>query len=177
METIALDEPSRAGNYFILVTVDSHPSAKIGMPAFQVALHRLQRLEWGLATRTRYRKLISKGDSVLIYISGKRSRRQCLVAAAIVNSHVARVPPKDRSKIDIPTGAAANRDTSQYKLALAEVQLFREPIPFKSVVGDMQFLKQERRDVWQIYFQGGIVRITGDDYTTIMQRAGLEKGL
>ena len=151
-------------SYFVLIAADADRNRRYLPSAFDLAKYRLERKEWGLKDRTRYRRSMMPGDKVLIYISGHRENAQHFVASAIIASI-----PTDNSGgvVDSPTMQTAI--FSEYKVALKNVHYFTNPVCARHLLNKFKFIAPNRQSMWRIYFQGGAMRLKRYDFNLVVR--------
>jgi hypothetical protein len=151
--------------YFVLIAADAARHRLYLPSAFQLAKYRLNRREWGLKDRTRYRRQIEPGDSVLIYISGHRDLAQHFVAEATIAS----LPSRNfGGSVDSPQMHTSI--CSEFKVTLKNVRFFRKPVCVRDLLKDFDFVATNRLKMWWIYFQGGAMRLSRKDFELVLRR-------
>ena len=87
-----------------------------------------------------------------------------LARGAIVGPRVA----SNRRDPDRPTWLGVQNDVL-YDVPIASVEWFPVPLPARRLVTRLDFVKNT--DAWGSYFQGGVRRMSEDDYDTIVEAA------
>lgn len=155
-------------NYFIFLTndVDSRRLAKPS--ALEVAKYRLGRREWGLARMTRHRTELRVGDKVLVYLTGHRDFSQHFVAKCTIGGSVKQIPSSLSKLVDAPDRQGVSMPV--YSVALADTQFLSNPVSIRDHLTKLNFIKQPESKKWGAYLQGGVIKITRDDYRLISER-------
>lgn len=160
-------------NYFILLASDTDPCRLAKPSAYQVAKYRLGRGEWGLARLTRHRMSLSIGDTLLIYVSGRRDLCQHFIASCNVLSLPQPLPSKLASLVDAPDQQGIAPPF--YSVGLKNVSYLPNPVSIQELRTQLSFIKQPHSKKWGAYLQGGVVRMTSKDYRLICNRANQQK--
>lgn len=150
--------------YFVLIAADADRNRLYLPSALQLAKYRLGRNEWGLKERTRYRRHMKAGDRVLIYLSGYRDLSQHFIAEATIASTPARNLGALVDSPDIHTSIC-----SEFKVAVKNVRFFEKPVCARNLLKDFEFIAPKRRKMWRIYFQGGAIRLTKNDFELVLR--------
>jgi hypothetical protein len=159
-------------SYYIFIVADGDRN-RVAIPsAYQLAQYRLNKFAWGLAERTRYRKQLKPGDFALIYISGHREYAQHLVGVAELNSECTAVKWSERGVWDAPSQIDLY---SPYKVDLKNINIFKDPLCIRPLIGKLSFIKQAHLKLWRIYFQGGIAKIPKEDFELLKKEASRKK--
>lgn len=149
----------------VLVAADIDRSRTTLPSAYQLAKYRLERRQWGLKHRTRYRATMKKGHRVLVYISGHREFAQHFVAEAVLASEPK--PASGDRVLDAPDFAVSLG--SEYKVELKSVRWFKQPVCARDLISRFSFIAPSRTNMWRIYFQGGALRIPNKDANLIVR--------
>jgi predicted RNA-binding protein with PUA-like domain len=160
-------------NYFIFLASDTDPCRLAKPSAYQVAKYRLGRGEWGLARLTRHRMDLRIGDTILIYVSGRRDLSQHFLASCNVSSLPTPIPAKLANLVDAPDQQGISPPF--YSVALKNVSYLPNPVPIQELRTQLSFIKQPNSKKWGAYLQGGVVRMTPEDYRLICKRAKQRK--
>lgn len=54
-----------------------------------------------------------------------------------------------------------------YSIVLTEIEIWKESVDIEELLGKLEFIKDKQ--VWGRFFQGGVRKISGGDYSTILQ--------
>jgi len=154
-------------SYFVLIAADSDRNRLYMPSAFELAKYRLERKEWGLKERTRYRRYMKPGDQVLIYISGWRENAQHFVAHATIAS-----VPEANTGGSVDSPEMHTSIFSEYKVAIKNVHYFSKPVCARDLLDKFTFVAPNRRNMWRIYFQGGAIRLQAYDFN-LVRRIGM----
>ena len=153
----------KAGSkFFVLIAADADRN-RLALPsAFKLAKYRLERKEWGLKDRTRYRRMMEPGDQALIYISGYRELAQHFVATATIDSACM---PTTGGSVDSPFFHTAV--FSEFKILLKDAHFFSTPVCARDLLDQFKFIDPKRKNMWRIYFQGGAIRLNAVDFNLV----------
>lgn len=152
----------RKPSYFVLIAADADRNRLYLPSAFDLAKYRLERKQWGLKDRTRYRRLMQPGDQALIYISGYRENAQHFVASATIASSCTY---NSGGAVDSPNLQTAV--LSEFKIALKDAHFFSKPVCARDLLDKFKFIAPNRRKMWRIYFQGGAIRLKAVDFNLV----------
>lgn len=119
------------------------------------------RSTWLIGRHAPHYKIMSAGDTVVFYFSG--AIRRYFVADAVMAGSPRPMTPDERSY-------ATQMDLLDFPLVIPLKQLHRwhKPIPIASLYDGLGFIKN--RQYPGLYLRGGIVKLSGSDYRTIMSR-------
>lgn len=165
-----MDNTDIVHNYYILVTSDVSPNRLTAPSAYDVAQYRLSRGVWGLNSRTVLRKSIKSGDKVLIYISGRRENRQCFISHAVVGSRSRPTNFNNRAEIDAPFGKGVM--VPEFFIILNNVFIFKSYVSIRKCKNDLELIKSP--EVWWRFIQGGIKKISKNDFEKIVQLSNMQ---
>ncbi|MDF7798676.1 EVE domain-containing protein [Pontiellaceae bacterium B1224] len=153
-------------NHYILIAADID-RARLYLPsAYDIAMHRLEIMKWGLNNRTFHRKRLTPDDKALIYISGRRDHCQNFVGEVQLASAAMILRSSDRKKVSAPSGEGV---VSEYYVNLKNVNLFNNNVSIREIATDLDFIK--RSEQWWRYMQGGVIRISGRDWSYIVNKS------
>ena len=151
--------------YFILVAADVHKLLKSTSSAYEVALYRLGRMQWGLNEKTRNRKAIKPGDELIIYASGSRPNGMCFVAQTTAASHALPTTIKQRDVLNDPNNS--KKIISEYFISLKKTIVFQAPVSIRLLLENLEFIKHPNSPKWGIPLVGGALKISQKDFLTI----------
>jgi hypothetical protein len=103
---------------------------------------------WPIGKRTGYRYELFEGDKILFYQGGEEGKK--IVGAAVIAS-----------------GLTKTKDSLCDYVMLREIEFWRKPVPIGKVLTKLSFVRDRAR--WGIYFRGGIVKISREDYMEILR--------
>jgi len=112
-------------------------------------LERTKMKKWPIHKRTNHRKKLRKGDKVLIYLAGPH--RQKIVANAVLGSDV-------------------TENGEEFSIVLSKINLWKNQILLKPLVNSLEFIKNKSK--WGVSMQGGVVKITDNDFKTLSVKSG-----
>ena len=107
-------------------------------------LERIKMKKWPIHKRTNHRKKLRKGDKVLIYLAGPH--RQKIVANVVLDSNI-------------------TENGDELSIGISNVNLWKNQILLKPHVESLEFIKNKSK--WGVSMQGGVVRITDNDFKTL----------
>ncbi len=145
---------------FILIASDIRDSSEETIFANDVAKARLAQKVWPFGVFTRNRRIITEGDRIVIYLSGKGPKAQTFIAEATASSRVTRA--------DLEEPEEWGQVHWQLGLPLKRIALFSEPVPIKPLLHELSFMKSYGK--WGAYLQGGCVSMSDSDYLVIRNR-------
>lgn len=105
---------------------------------------------WSIGKRTPNRTQLSLGDKVLFYQGGDEGRK--IVASAELASTV------------------KETEISESFVEITNFRLWKKPVEIRALINELSFIKNKKH--WGIYLQGGIVKISEQDYKKIKGKAG-----
>lgn len=108
---------------------------------------RVEDKSWPIHTYTSNRKKIQSGDKILFYKAGV-GNKTILGAAEIV------------SEIKLKDG------TADYTVPIDKIDVWEKPALMKPMVEKLDFIENNHQ--WGRYMQGGVIRISKNDYTNIL---------
>jgi hypothetical protein len=106
--------------------------------------------EWPIGKRTRYKKLLKKGDKVVVYVSGIKD--PVFVASFEIDSYLQK-------------GEVIGSDF----VKISSILTWWREVEVRPLINRLGFIKNKVR--WGGQFQSGIVRITKSDYQVIIDKA------
>jgi hypothetical protein len=166
-KTIEFPEKSIMRQFFILVVADEDRSRLSFPSAYDLAIYRLMNGRWGLNIRTKNRKVMTCGDEVLVYASGKRKNGMSFVGTARIASKPSPVNDKERFKLDSPSQTGATRCVESIGLELIEI--FKCPVPIKSIYRNFDLVRNPDSPKWGCALMGGATRISEKDYKIVKE--------
>lgn len=166
------DESWESGdpNYYIFIANDVD-KARTYMPSgYQVAIHRLEHMFWGVTSTTRCIKQIRENDRILIYVAGKREHAQKFISTARIISGLCKIQKGTNYNIDSPTEDRFLVSHFCYKLD--DVQTFENFVDIRDLLKKLSFIGKCKKK-YGVYLQGGIVKILEKDFDLICSKSGL----
>lgn len=110
---------------------------------------RIESGKWPIFSKTHHRKEIRSGDHVIFYLGGKPNKK--LVGKTTLSS------------------ALMNDEGGEYLVSISNVEIWKEPVLIKTIVGSLSFIKN--KDNWGMHLQGGVVPLPAGDYDKILRYA------
>ena len=155
--------------YYLLIVSDLDSSKRWLPSAYELALYRLSRKQWGLNQRTRNRKYVKKGDRLLVYAGGEREHAKCFVGCAVAGTKAMLTPYSERTQVNVPEGNVAA--PSDYFIRLNQIRLFQTPISIRSIIHRLSFVTSPNSPRWACRLFGGTLKISAKDYNLIFRAA------
>ncbi len=150
----------RIVNRWVFITAGPNRSEKPDSPEYprNLLLARIKRELWPLRKATCHRRLLAKGDEVLLYLA----RPACaFVGTAKIAGRSVEVPVWKRHIF-----IEYDRFRAEFGVALEKVDIWEEPMPVKPLVGSLDVFA--KKDHWGGYFQMGVIRLSGEDYRRVL---------
>ena len=104
---------------------------------------------WEIGKRTPYRTHLKKEDKALFYETGENNKQ--FVASAVLNSKY--IPDDELSG----------------HVQLKNISIFKNPIKIKPLLQNFKSIKNIK--YWGLFFQGGIAKITENEYQLIISKS------
>jgi hypothetical protein len=150
------DGSYRAGspNYWVLVVTDR---LEQNLTAEQILTTRLNDRFWGLNARTPSRTLLRKDDKVIFSYGAKE-----FLGTATLDSDSFELREEQKSQF--------SHDTDFFKadfgIRLKNMELWGDPKSVQKSIDVLSFIKNKKH--YMAYFQGGVRKISADDYNNII---------
>jgi hypothetical protein len=106
--------------------------------------------KWPIGKYTVYRKQLSKGDRTLFYQAGNEGRK-------FVGSG------------ELFSGLQQDDKGTSFHVIVGNLELWDSPVPMSEVLDKLSFIKDKSH--WGLYLQGGVIRVSEEDYRTVVRRA------
>ena len=113
---------------------------------------------WGLHPTTQHRSSIKENDRAIFYLSGE---------GFIGTAKIASSPYIDKSGESDDWWF--NRSETNYRVDLSEIDIWDRIKPIQPLLSDLSFIKNKKTKNWGAYLQGGVRKITSNDYQTIIE--------
>jgi len=145
-------------NYLFIVSerMDSKGQKVTGQQVYDFLMSKKA---WGLHPTTQHRSVIQSGDHVIFYLAGQGGG---FIGTATLTSG---------SYID-KTGESSNwwfnRSETNYRVDLTDIEKWDRIKPIQPILNDLSFIKNKKTKSWGAYLQGGVRKITEDDYKIII---------
>ncbi len=108
--------------------------------------------KWLIGKKTPYRSRLLAGDKILFYQGGEEGRK--IVGLAELASSLQQT------------------ERSEDFVIIKNFKLWDNPVEIRVLLGELSFIRNERH--WGAYFQGGVVRISEEDYRKILKAGKLD---
>jgi len=145
--------------YFVFIVNDAQ-GVRGRMPARQIYEELMKLAGWGIGERTPCRKDLMKRSRIVFYQAGKGGQR--FIGTATMASEL-RPMTSDRAE----ERRAVGIEPAKYDLDLADIDIWKEPKPVSDMVQRLEFISN--KDYYGVHFQGGVKRISEEDYYTIIE--------
>jgi len=106
---------------------------------------RLEQRKWPIYNRTTNRNRLRAGDNVIFYLAGEDGKK--FLGTARLGSGL-----KKAEQID-------------YLVDLDDIEIWEKHVKIHDVIEELEFIVYKRN--WGVHFQGGVIRLSDKDYTTI----------
>ena len=141
-------------DYLILISSDGKKNG------YEIYKDRISENMWPIYHKTPQQNNIIKGKKVIFYIAGKDEYAQNFISSAeideiIENKHLVSDPNKEFSQI-----------ISFIKFK--DHKIFKSPINIKNHIKNLSFIDPDRRQIYGLYFQGGVCKINQQSYEYII---------
>ena len=107
---------------------------------------RVNGKRWPLFSRTQRRNELKSGDVIVFYLAGRLNKK--LLGTGKVSSKL------------------YSNEEHDFFVDISDVDVWKKDIPIKKLVASLSFIKN--KDNWGLNLQGGVVPISKEDYTKIM---------
>lgn len=114
---------------------------------------------WGLHPTTQHRAIVDSGDRVIFYLAGPGGGfigKATLSSGAYID------------KTEESSDWWFNRSETNYRVDLTDIEKWDRVKPIQPILPDLSFIKNKKTKSWGAYLQGGVRKITVDDYTAII---------
>ncbi|MCP4470768.1 MAG: EVE domain-containing protein, partial [Gammaproteobacteria bacterium] len=129
--------------------------------AFETSKHRLQYQCWPLYKNTPHRKVIKKGDKVVIYMAGTKEHSQSFFATASITS----VDSNNNNCWNLDKLAT---EQAPYSIVVLEcINIFKIPIPIKPKLENLTFIPANKSK-WGAVMRTGCKLLSNEDYSFII---------
>ncbi len=106
---------------------------------------RIEEKKWPIFTFTPNRKKLKTGDRIIFYKAGIEGKK--FLGTAKLNSDL---------NIETRLG---------YSISLTDIKIWKRPRSVEKLLDKLEFIRD--RKAWGRFFQGGVIKINGKDYTII----------
>ena len=112
--------------------------------------------KWPIGKSTLHRKQLSKGDKVLFYQAGEEGKK--FIGSGELLSNLVH----------------EKQIFSDY-VEMGDVNFWAKSVPIAGLIDDLSFIKNKRN--WGLHFQGGIIRVSENDYQFILKKGKSRKSI
>ncbi len=113
---------------------------------------------WGLHPTTQHRAVLQDGDQIIFYLAGPNGG--FLGSAGLASgAYIDKTGESDKWWF--------NRSEVNYRVNLRDVEKWDRVKPIQPLLQQLGFIKKTKN--WGVYLQGGVRKITPDDYRTILE--------
>lgn len=150
-------------NHYLFIVSDRLSSDGKKVPGREVYDFLMEKKAWGLHPTTQHRTTIKEGDLIIFYLSGQGGG---FVGTATLSSV---------SYVD-KTGESDdwwfNKSEINYRVDITEIDRWEKIKPIQPILSGLSFVKKTKN--WGVYLQGGIRKISVDDYKVITESENYE---
>lgn len=132
----------------------------------EIVKERLSRGFWPLGASTRHRESFKPNDRAIFYAAGVG--QMVFTATARISSTCITIGRKEGMLLEDKFEFV---NAFPFGISLEEPQYFKRPVPARELLKELSFIGNSSK--WGAYFQGGVIRITEDDYKLIVARGNL----
>jgi hypothetical protein len=157
-------------NNYLFVTADTHQSMLSLPSAYDMALHRIHIGKWGLNSGTSYAKQLCEADRGLVYISGRRTNARCIIGGFSVASFPRIASRRIRAIVDAPGGLGLN--PPEMYISIDKTFIFSHPVDIRTITDKLNFIKDSSPKMYGKFLQGGVRKISTNDYNAILSASG-----
>ena len=124
---------------------------------------------WGIPKRNRnIMERVQKGDVILIYIAQKKEGDTILPPAVAGAFEIVSEGYEDTKPLFI-TPERMGDEVFPYRFKLKTIKIFKEPVEFKPLIPDLQFIKNKK--MWTGHIRVAMREIPEEDYRLIISAA------
>jgi hypothetical protein len=116
----------------------------------EMAKNLKQSAKWRIGKRTGSRTQLAKGDKVLFYQAGEGGKKFVGTATILSDLQIS-----NEEIFDLIT--------------IGDIEFWRKAVPARNILGKLSFIKNKNK--WGVYFKGGIIKISEEDYNTILNKS------
>jgi len=134
-------------NYWIFVSV---PFTDYNVGTIHEMLGKIKTSQkWSIGKGTPNRTKLAVGDKVLFYQGGENGRK--IVASA-----------------ELASGLQQTENLDTFVI-IKNFRVWDNPVDIRPLIGKLSFIKNTK--YWGVYFQGGVVKLTKEDYQKIFRKS------
>lgn len=109
---------------------------------------RIEDKRWPIYKFTKHKRQLRKGDNVIFYMAGSGGKK--FLGMGELASEL-----KDSGSMDSI-------------VMLSNTKTWKDPVPMNNVLEHLKFITNKVN--WGIHFQGGVIKISDDDYNLILSK-------
>ena len=147
-------------NYWLFIITEEEVNNK-RIPGIKIFKTLIKKGVWGLGERTPNRKNIEEGDKIIFYCGGGSGAFSYTFVGTASVKEAPKLKP-DREEFIVSGENIANYP---YEVKLKNIKIWSHPKPIKHFRDKLSIIKNSDR--WGIYLQGGIIRLSKEDYRLI----------
>ena len=142
-------------DYLILITSDGKKGG------YQIYKDRISENMWPIYRSTPQLLNVIEGRKVIFYIAGKDEFAQHFIASAEIEKLIHN---KDLQ-------SDPNQEFRQVicYIKFKELKFFKKPLNIKDHIKNLSFIEEKKRNIYGLYFQGGICKINKQSFDYITQ--------
>ena len=146
-------------NYYVFVNSRSHDWNDKVVPSFKIASYRIKNKVFPLYTGTKHQTLIKPNDSFIFYLAGRRKQ---VSFSFVAYGKIEGVEINDNySEDDMHLSAPIE------KIVKLKPIVEYKPVSIYLVKDKLSFVTKKKK--WGASLQGGIIKITKEDFDTIVK--------
>jgi hypothetical protein len=146
-------------NYWIFIVTD-HSDMNKALTVENIFKQRMEDEFWGLGKSTPNRDKLKKGDRVLFYIGNPV---KSIGGSAKLKTSSFMLDRKEKEEY----GHDISFYNTDYGVRLEDIDIWQNKIKMDVLISQLSFI--ENKNYWYTYFQGGVRKISEDDYNFILQ--------
>lgn len=148
-----------SANYWIFIVTD-HSDMNQELTVENIFKQRMDDEFWGLGKSTPNRDKLKKGDRVLFYIGNPV---KSIGGSAKLKTDSFKLDEKEKEEY----GHDISFYNTDYGVKLEDIDIWQNKIKMDVLISQLSFI--ENKNYWYTYFQGGVRKISEDDYKFILE--------
>jgi len=148
-----------SNNYWIFIVTD-HSNINKELTVKNIFNQRMEDELWGLGKSTPNREKLKKGDRVLFYIGNPV---KSIGGSARLKADSFKLDKKAKKKY----GHEISFYNTDYGVKLEDIDIWQNKIKMDVLISQLSFI--ENKNYWYTYFQGGVRKISEEDYNFILE--------
>lgn len=148
-----------SANYWIFIVTD-HSDMNKELTVENIFKQRMEDEFWGLGKSTPNRDKLKKGDRVLFYIGNPV---KSIGGSAKLKTASFKLDRKEKEEY----GHDISFYNTDYGVKLEDIDIWQNKIKMDVLISQLSFI--ENKNYWYTYFQGGVRKISEEDYNFILE--------